>query len=197
MPRARLFMQGPARFWYNSQDAPTRLRGGPADTEALCGQVATDASNKSDGGFPANMSRAAKGNKVKVHYVGTLEDGTVFDSSRERDPLTYVIGSGQMLRKFEYAVEGLEPGQSAKITLSPEEGYGERMEELVLKYDRAKFPKQIPAVVGEHLSIRHKDGGMLPVVITEVTDKQVTVDGNHPLAGKTINFDIELVEIVG
>lgn len=143
------------------------------------------------------MSKAAKGNRVRVHYTGTLADGSVFDSSRERgEPLEFVLGQGQLIPGFERAVEGMAPGESAKVTIPSDEAYGPRNEQAVRRMERSKLPPKIPAREGERIMMRAPDGGMMPMTITSIEGDMVTLDGNHPLAGKDLTFDIELVEIV-
>jgi len=142
------------------------------------------------------MRKAQKGDKVKVHYTGRFEDGEVFDSSRERgQPLEFTLGQGRLIKGFENAVLGMEAGEKGTVRVPPEEAYGPRNEALVRKIERAKFPPKIEAREGIFVNIRQPDGGMLETVITRVTDEEVTLDANHPLAGKTLSFEIELLEI--
>jgi FKBP-type peptidyl-prolyl cis-trans isomerase 2 len=143
------------------------------------------------------MSKAQKGDKIKVHYTGKFEDGKVFDSSRDRgQPLEFTLGQGRLIRGFEDAVMGMEIGQTKTVNIPPEEAYGPRNEDLVRKMERSKFPAKIKPEVGTYLNIRQPDGGMLETMITEVTEDLVTLDANHPLAGKTLTFELELVEII-
>jgi peptidylprolyl isomerase len=141
------------------------------------------------------MSAAKKGDTVAVHYTGTLGDGTVFDSSRERQPLEFQLGSGQVIPGFDAAVEGLEQGQTVKTTIECEKAYGQRNEELVLQAPRANIPEGVQLEVGRRLQARSQDGQVTRVTVTEVTDDTVTLDANHPLAGQDLTFEIELVEI--
>lgn len=141
------------------------------------------------------MRQAADGDKVKVHYTGTLGDGTVFDSSREREPLEFTLGDGKLIKGFNQAVVGLGTGDSRDVTISAEEAYGQRREELVVKIPKDQFPPNIEPEPGVMLNLRQPDGGVLDVTITEVTDDAVMLDGNHPLAGRDLTFNIELVEI--
>ena len=143
------------------------------------------------------MKQAQKGDRVKVHYKGTLDDGTVFDSSRERgQPLEFTLGQGRLIKGFEAAVTGMAVGETETVTIPPEEAYGLSNNDLVRKIARAQFPSQIEAKVGAYVSTKHPDGGMLEAVITKVTEDAVTLDANHPLAGKTLTFEIELVDII-
>ncbi|MFQ6002736.1 MAG: peptidylprolyl isomerase [Candidatus Zixiibacteriota bacterium] len=142
------------------------------------------------------MTKAKNGDTVKVHYTGKLEDGTVFDTSIERDPLQFTIGQGQIIPGFEQAVVGMEPGES-KITKVPaDKAYGPRRKEMVLVVDRNQFPVDLKPKVGQHLQSRQADGRTIRVTVTDVSESSVTLDANHPLAGKDLTFDIQLVEIV-
>ncbi len=124
-----------------------------------------------------------------VHYHGTLDDGSVFDSSRERDPLEFVIGSGQLIEGFDMAVRGLAVGESVTVRLEPEEAYGQPDPNLIVVLP---FDESLAGItVGDQAQLSN---GMV-VTITEVTDETVTVDANHRLAGQTLTFEIELVEI--
>ena len=143
------------------------------------------------------MKQAQKGDRVKVHYKGTLDDGTVFDSSRERgQPLEFTLGQGRLIKGFEAVVTGLAVGETETVTIPPEEAYGLSNNDLVRKIARDQFPSQIEAKVGAYVSTKHPDGGMLEAVITKVTEDAVTLDANHPLAGKALTFELELVDIV-
>ena len=142
------------------------------------------------------MAQAAtQGDTVKVHYTGTLEDGTVFDSSRQRGPLEFTIGEGQILPKFEQAVTGLEPGQTAQTTIVAAEAYGERQEERVVAFPREKLPEGMEPQVGQKLQMQGEGGQTTVVTVTDTSDDQITLDANHPLAGQDLSFEIELVEI--
>ncbi len=142
------------------------------------------------------MSTAKNGDKVKVHYTGTLDDGTVFDSSKGKEPLEFTLGQGQLLKGFEDAVVGLEIGDSTQINLSPQEGYGQKKEELIVKVSKDKLPDELNVEPGMHLQMQTTQGQAVPVCVTEVNEDNIVVDANHQLAGKPINFEIELVEIV-
>ncbi len=141
------------------------------------------------------MSQVKEGDAVKVHYTGKLEDGTVFDSSRERDPLKVNVGAGELIPGFEKSLMGMEPGQSKTVTLAPEEAYGERREDLVVDVGKDQFPENIEPKVGERLQVKQPDGSMVNVQITKMEDDKVTLDANHPLAGQKLTFDLELVDI--
>ncbi|HEY9616358.1 MAG TPA: peptidylprolyl isomerase [Microcoleaceae cyanobacterium] len=142
------------------------------------------------------MTTAKQGDTVKVHYTGKLEDGTVFDSSADRDPLEFTIGTGTIIPGFEQAVVGMSPGESKTEVIAPDMAYGPYLQEMVVVVDRAQIPEEIEPEVGQQLHIQHDSTGQLiPVVITDVSGSAVTLDANHPLAGEDLTFDIKLVEI--
>jgi len=138
---------------------------------------------------------AQDGNIVKVHYTGTLEDGSVFDTSREREPLEFTLGAGQMIPGFEDAVRGMYVGQSKTVTVPAEEAYGAYRDDLVLVIGRDQLPADINPEVGQQLQMQQSDGQVVVVVVTEISEDTITVDANHFLAGKDLIFEIELVEI--
>lgn len=142
------------------------------------------------------MSQATKTDTVKVHYTGTTDDGVVFDSSRERKPLEFTMGQGQLIPGFENAVEGMKVGDSAKVRIPSEEAYGEVRDDMVVDINRSQIPPDINPEVGMVLQMQQPDGSPLNVTIREVNDDSVKLDANHPLAGQALTFDIELVEIV-
>ncbi|MEX2589421.1 MAG: peptidylprolyl isomerase [Chitinophagales bacterium] len=142
------------------------------------------------------MSQATKGSKVKVHYTGKLTDETVFDSSRERAPLEFTVGAGQMIEGFDVAVDGMKVGESKEVTIPAEKAYGPRNEEAIINVPKTKLPEGLDAEVGMQLEASQQDGKKQLLVITEVKDEEVVLDANHPLAGKDLVFDIELVEVV-
>lgn len=141
------------------------------------------------------MSQAKKGSKVKIHYTGKLEDGTVFDSSVEREPLAFVLGEGKIIPGFETAVDGMAVGEKKTITIQPEDAYGPRHEQMVLKAKKDQLPPEITPKVGMQLQMKGPEGQANVVTITEVADDTVTLDANHPLAGKVLVFDLELVAV--
>lgn len=141
------------------------------------------------------MIQAKTGDTVRVHYTGTLDDGTVFDSSMERSPLEFTIGKGQVIPGFENGVLGMTPGDTKSVTITPEDAYGEYNPEAVIRIPRDQFPPDINPQVGMVLQVSLKDGRPAQVVITEVGDADVALDGNHPLAGKNLTFALNLVEI--
>ena len=142
------------------------------------------------------MSKVKEGDTVKVHYTGKLtDDGTVFDSSREREPLEFTLGEGKLIPGFENAVVGMEEGDSTTVDLASEDAYGERREDLELEVSKSDLPENIDPQVGMQLQMQQQeDGQTIPVQITAVEDEYVKLDANHPLAGKDLTFDIELIE---
>lgn len=141
------------------------------------------------------MKLAEDGNTVKVHYTGKLDDGTIFDSSRERGPLEFIIGNGGIIKGFENAVIGMTTGETKTVKIPSDEAYGPCREDLVVSIERAQFPPHIEAKEGLILNLRHPEGGTIEALISRVTDEAVTLDANHPLAGKDLTFELELVEI--
>ncbi len=142
-----------------------------------------------------NTAQAKNGDTVQVHYTGKLADGTVFDSSVERDPLEFTLGAGQMIPGFEKAVLGMKVGGKKTVTIPADEAYGPHRDELMLEVPREKLPSGLTPQVGQQLQMTRPDGGMIVVTITKVSDTTVTIDANHPLAGKDLTFEIELVKI--
>lgn len=142
------------------------------------------------------LSEAKQGDTVRVHYTGKLDDETVFDSSRDRDPLEFTIGEGALIPGFEKAVEGMSPGEVVSARLDASDAYGERRDDLVVRIDRDDLPDGMDPDVGEQLRMRIEGGQVIVVRVAETSDSSVTVDANHPLAGQPLNFDIELVEIL-
>lgn len=141
------------------------------------------------------MAQVKNGDSVKVHYTGTLEDGSVFDSSREREPLEFTLGSGMLIPGFEKAVEGMAVGDATKVTIPADEAYGQRNDEMIIDVAKDQVPEHITPEVGMLLQLE-SEGGVMEVVITAVKEDGITLDANHPLAGKDLTFEIELVEIV-
>ncbi len=142
------------------------------------------------------MTQAKSGDTVRIHYTGTLDDGTQFDSSAGRDPLEFALGAGQVIPGFDNAVDGMAVGESKTVTIPVEEAYGERHEQLVQQVSRDALPDEIEPAVGMQLQSQSPEGQVMMLVVTEVGDESITVDANHPLAGQALTFAIELVEIV-
>lgn len=141
------------------------------------------------------MSQAKSGDTVKIHYTGTLDDGTQFDSSKGREPLEFEVGSGQVIPGFEKAVEGMAVGDQKSVNIPPEEAYGPRHDQMVQEMPKSALPDDIDPEEGMALRAQQPDGKVINLTVTEVGDDTITVDANHPLAGQALNFDIELVEI--
>jgi FKBP-type peptidyl-prolyl cis-trans isomerase 2 len=140
------------------------------------------------------MSTAKKGDTVRLHYTGRLADGQVFDSSRDRQPLEFTLGEGQVIPGFEAAVDGMQPGEEKRVTVPAVDAYGARRDELLLAVPRAQIPDGIDPAPGEQLELS-QDGHSFVVTVNEVTDDTVVLDANHPLAGQDLTFELELVEI--
>jgi peptidylprolyl isomerase len=141
------------------------------------------------------MTKVKDGDEVKVHYRGTLADGTEFDSSHEREPIGFTTGQGQVIQGFERAVVGMETGESQRVIIPCEEAYGERREDLVAQVRRSEVPENIELKTGLKLKLMQPDGGPAVVVVTGMDEETVTLDGNHPLAGQDLTFDITIVAV--
>jgi peptidylprolyl isomerase len=140
------------------------------------------------------MEKAREGDTVQVHYTGSLADGSVFDSSRGREPLEFTPGQGRVIDGFDQAVTGMSPGEERQVTIPADQAYGQRRPELVFEVARGQFPAGMDPEVG--LEVQLAQGEQRAVArITEVSSDTVTLDANHPLAGKDLVFDLELVGI--
>jgi peptidylprolyl isomerase len=139
--------------------------------------------------------QAKSGDQVAVHYTGKLDSGEVFDSSDGRDPIRFELGSGQVIPGFEQAVEGMAVGDKREIRIEPEDAYGQPSDELLVEVARTQLPGDIEPAVGMPLQVQTGGGEQRVVRVTEVGDDTVTIDMNHPLAGRALNFELELVEI--
>ena len=142
------------------------------------------------------MSKAKKGDSVRINYTGRLADGTVFDSSDGREPLTVSLGSGQVIPGFEEAIIGMSPGESKEVTIPVDKAYGPRNEEMIIVIPRDHVPPDLNPEVGQSLEMGGPQGQLVVVKVVAVTDENVTLDANPPLAGHELNFHIEMVEIV-
>jgi len=140
------------------------------------------------------MAKAKAGDKVKVYYTGKLDDGTVFDSNVGGETLDFVAGGGELIGSFEEAVIGMSEGESTTIRIAAKDAYGEYLQERIVVLQRSELPAGLDPKVGQHLRFGSPDGAVT-VLVTATTEDSVTVDGNHPLAGKDLIFDIELVEV--
>ena len=141
------------------------------------------------------MPKAQEGDMVTVVYQGTLEDGSVFDSSEEDEPLVFVLGEDRVLPGFEKAILGMEAGEQRTVRVPPEEGFGIHQEQLVDEFAVEALPAGLNLKVGAQLEVTGEDGARFQVVVTDLHDDRVTLDANHPLAGQILIFQIELLAI--
>lgn len=142
------------------------------------------------------MAQAKSGDTVQVHYTGTLSDGTVFDSSAGRTPLEFTVGSGQVIKGFDEGVAGMNQGEKKTISIPVEDAYGPANEEMIFTLNRTDIPNDIPLEMGMTLNM-HEDGNPrpIPVIVRDLTETNVTLDANHPLAGQDLVFEVELVGV--
>jgi peptidylprolyl isomerase len=141
------------------------------------------------------MAQAKSGDTVRIHYSGFLMDGTIFDSSLEGEPLEFTLGDGAVIPGFEDGVLGMEEGEERTLAIPPVRAYGDRDEDLVATVDLGQIPPEIEPVVGSILQITSQDGEVSNVIITELTDTTITLDGNHPLAGQELIFEVKLLGV--
>lgn len=141
------------------------------------------------------MTQVKPGDTVRLHYTGTLSDGSTFDSSRGRDPLEFTVGSGQIIPGLDRAIPGMSVGDTKLVQIAAEDAYGHPDPEARQTVPRGDIPAEIPLDVGTQLQVQTPTGQVIPVTVAEVTDQTVTLDANHALAGKDLTFDIELVAI--
>ena len=141
------------------------------------------------------MAAAKKGDNVKIHYKGTLQDGTVFDSSEGREPLGFTLGSGQVIPGFDEAVMGMSEGEAKNVTIPVDKAYGPRNDELVMPVPLSQVPVDLKPEVGQQLQMGGPDGQPVMVKIVDITDEHIMLDANPPLAGEDLIFDLELVAI--
>tara|TARA_R100001143_G_C3360687_1_gene135320 strand:+ start:3087 stop:3515 length:429 start_codon:yes stop_codon:yes gene_type:complete len=141
------------------------------------------------------LSIAKEGNTVKVHYTGTLKNGEVFDSSKEKEPLEFKLGEGQLIPGFEKAVIGMNVGDSTTINIPSAEAYGDTREDLIIAVPKDQLPKEIEPQIGMQLQVNQENGQPVPVRIADITETELKLDANHPLAGEDLTFDIELVNV--
>ncbi len=142
------------------------------------------------------MTVVKQGDTIRIRYIGRLEDGTIFDSSEGRPPLEFTVGEGEVIPGLEQGVTGMSIGETKTITITPELGYGPYMKERVFEMDRKKMPGNFNMEVGLRLQMYRADGMPMMVTVVGISENTLTMDCNHPLAGKTLIFDATLVEIV-
>lgn len=142
------------------------------------------------------MAEAKSGDTVRIHYTGTLDDGTQFDSSAGRDPLEFALGGGQVIPGFDSAVTGMSVGDQKTVTINPDDAYGKRHDQLVQQVPKDTLPDNVDPAVGMRLQSQSPDGQVMNLVIVDIDDESITLDANHPLSGQALTFAIELVEIV-
>lgn len=141
------------------------------------------------------MQQVKNGDTVSVHYHGKLTDGSTFDSSEGRDPLQFTVGSGQVIKGFDDALLDMKVGDKKTVNIPVENAYGERREDMMMEYPKSDFPADMQPAVGMELHMSDNIGNVFPVVIAEVKEEVVLLDANHPLAGKDLIFELELVSI--
>lgn len=142
------------------------------------------------------MERYVKiGDTVNIHFTGRMEDGTIFDSSSEKNPLRFIVGRNDVIQGIDEAIIGMKIGQKKVIHISSDKGYGSIEKELIISIEKAKLPKDLDIKLGQELQIPNEDGNPINVRITDITDKHIELDGNHPLAGKNLIFDLNLINI--
>jgi peptidylprolyl isomerase len=142
------------------------------------------------------MAQASNGDTVRIHYTGTLKDGSQFDSSTGREPLEFTIGENRILPPLEEAIVGMAVGEKANVEIGASDAYGEHDPQAVQEVDRGMIPEEVDLTVGSQLQATTQSGQTLVLTVVNVAEETVTVDGNHPLAGKDLTFDVELVEIL-
>jgi len=141
------------------------------------------------------MSKAKKGDNVKVHYKGRLTNGEQFDSSEGREPLAFTVGAGQMIKGFDDAIPGMEVGEKKTINIPAKDAYGEKNADAIIEFPKSNIPEDMKLEPGMKLQLQNQAGQPIPVVVSEIKDDVVVLDANHELAGKELVFDIELVRI--
>ena len=142
------------------------------------------------------MPHAKEGDQVKVHYTGKFKNGEIFDSSRDREPLDFTIGAGQLIPSFDKSVRGMQVGETRIVEALPGDAYGPYHDRLVTVVQKKYFPKSITPRLGQQLQTEDEKGRPINVCVTKIDGENVTLDANHPLAGKTLIFEIEMMEIV-
>jgi FKBP-type peptidyl-prolyl cis-trans isomerase 2 len=142
------------------------------------------------------MVKAKQGDTVKIHFTGKMQDDTVVETSQDRGPLEFKIGKGDVISGLEQGIIGMQVGDKKTLTISPEEAFGLPRDELMVDLNKDDIPEGIKLAVGVHLNIQASDGQTFKVKVVDVREDTVTLDANHPLAGVTLIFDVELIEIV-
>lgn len=142
------------------------------------------------------MTKAKENDRVRVHYKGTMENDQVFDDSRSREPIEFVIGDGLLLQGFESAIVGMEKGDTKTIQIPAKEGYGPLREELVFNVQRSQFPQDLELELGMALELPLEEERTLHVTVVDISEENVSLDANHPLAGQNLTFELELIEIL-
>jgi FKBP-type peptidyl-prolyl cis-trans isomerase 2 len=141
------------------------------------------------------MAQAKSGDRVKINFTGKLDDGSVFANTEGSEPLEFKLGEGKIIPGIENAVEGMNVGESRTVTVAPEQAYGQRRDELIEEVSRDKLPKDIEPQIGQRFEVPQQGGQPMILRVTEVSEQSVTLDGNHPLAGRDLTFELELVDI--
>ena len=136
-----------------------------------------------------------KGDRIKVQYTGTLQDGTIFDKSKEEEPLEFTVGSGQIIPGFDKAVEGMKLNEEKKVTLKPEDAYGKRDETAIREFPKSSLPENFKPEKGMVIRLQDQTGRAIPGTVTDITENNITIDLNHPLAGKDLTFNIKVIGI--
>jgi len=142
------------------------------------------------------MEKATNGDTVRVHYTARLEDGAVFGTSERSEPLEFTLGDSSVIQGLQDAVRGMTVGESKTTSIGPDQAFGPRREDLVFEVERGSLPPNIDPEIGLRLEYRHPNSQPIPITITDVSESTVTLDSNHPLAGRDLTFELELVEIV-
>jgi len=143
------------------------------------------------------MTQAKDGSTVQVNYTGKLKDGTVFDTSYDRAPIKFTLGKGQLIAGFEKAVVGMKAGDKKTVEIPAAEAYGQHEKNAVVEVERKVLPPNLDVQVGQRLELTQEDDSTVLVTVTAATDNTITLDANHPLAGKDLTFDIELMAVEG
>lgn len=141
------------------------------------------------------MTKVREGDTVKIHYTGRLEDGEIFDSTKGREPFEFTIGSQKVIAGVEKAVTGMEIGETKTTTIPPEQGFGKRGDELSTTVNKSDLPGNIAPYIGQPLQMQQPEGGVKTLFISDMDEETVTLDENHPLAGRTLTLTIELVGV--